>query len=51
VGPLIEMLRTGERGPEDARDVLTLLADLDSARLVRIALDTLISEHVDDRVA
>ena len=46
--PLVETLRDGDRGPEDARDALRLLADFDVDRLVQIALDTLISEFVED---
>jgi hypothetical protein len=46
--PLIEALRNGERGPEDARDALRMLADYDVDRLVQIGLDTLISEYVED---
>jgi hypothetical protein len=46
--PLVEALRNGDRGPEDARDALRLLADLDVDRLVQIALDTLIVEYVED---
>ena len=46
--PLVEALRQGERGPEEARDALRLLADLDVDRLVQIALDTLIIEYVPD---
>lgn len=46
--PLIEALRNGDRGPEDARDALRLLADLDVDRLVQVALDTLITEYVED---
>ena len=46
--PLIDALRNGEHGPEDARDALRVLADLDVDRLVQIALDTLITEYVPD---
>ena len=46
--PLIEALRNGDHGPEDARDALRVLADYDVARLVQIALDTLITEYVSD---
>jgi hypothetical protein len=46
--PLIEALRNGDSGPEDARDVLRVLADYDVDRLVQIALDTLIREYVED---
>jgi hypothetical protein len=46
--PLIDALRSGDRGPEEARDALRLLADLDVDRLVQIALDTLITEYVED---
>jgi hypothetical protein len=46
--PLIDALRNGDRGPEDARDALRLLADYDVDRLVQIALDTLITEYLDD---
>lgn len=46
--PLIEALRNGGRGPEDARDALRLLADLDVDRLVQIALGTLVIEYVTD---
>jgi hypothetical protein len=46
--PLIEALRTGDHGPEDARDALRTLVELDPDRLVQIALDTLITEYVED---
>jgi hypothetical protein len=46
--PLIEALRDGDTGPEDARDALRLLADYDVDRLVQIALDTLITEYIED---
>jgi hypothetical protein len=46
--PLVEALRNGDTGPEDARDALRLLADYDVDRLVQIALDTLIAEYVED---
>lgn len=46
--PLIEKLRNENGGPEDARDALRVLADLDVDRLVQIALDTLIAEYVVD---
>ena len=46
--PLIEALRNGDSGPEDAREALRLLADYDVDRLVQVALDTLITEYVDD---
>ncbi len=46
--PLVARLRDGELGPEKARDALLLLGELDLALLVQIALDTLISDYVDD---
>ena len=46
--PLIDVLRSGDRGPEDARDALRLLAEYDVDRLVQIALDTLITEYLAD---
>lgn len=46
--PLVEALRNGDTGPEDAREALVLLADLDVERLVQIALDTLISEYLEE---
>lgn len=46
--PLIARLRDGETGPEDARDALSVLADLDRDLLVQLALDTLITVYVED---
>lgn len=46
--PLIARLRDAELGPERARDALRVLAEYDVNMLVQIALDTLISEYVED---
>jgi len=46
--PLIARLRAGEVGPELARDALRALADYDIDLLVQIALDTLITEYIND---
>lgn len=46
--PLIARLRTGETGPERARDALKVLGDLDRELLVQLALDTLIEQYVED---
>ena len=46
--PLIGLLRDGEIGPESARDALRTLAEYDIDLLIQIALDTLISEYVED---
>ena len=45
--PLVQAMRDGEQGPEDARVVLATLGELDRDRLVQIALDSLINEYVD----
>lgn len=46
--PLIKALRDGDAGPERARDTLQVLGELDLRLLVQVALDTLISDYVDD---
>ena len=46
--PLIARLRDGEIGPEQARDALRLLVELDPDLLVQITLDGLISEYLED---
>ena len=46
--PLIARLRDGELGPESARDVLRVLAELDLDLLVQITLDSLITTYLDD---
>ena len=46
--PLIARLRDGELGPERARDVLRLLAELDIDQLVQITLDGLIGAYIED---
>jgi hypothetical protein len=46
--PLIALLRDGHVGPERARDALRLLGELDPDLLVQVALDTLISDYLDD---
>jgi hypothetical protein len=46
--PIIVRLRTGETGPELARDALKVLSELDRDLLVQIALDTLIDQYVED---
>lgn len=46
--PLIERLRTGDTGPERARDALKTLGDLELDLLVQLALDTLIDLYVED---
>jgi hypothetical protein len=46
--PLIARLRSGEVGPERARDALRTLAELDIDLLVQITLDGLISVYLED---
>lgn len=46
--PLVARLRSGETGPERARDALRVLGDLDLDLLVQLALDTLIDQYVED---
>lgn len=46
--PLIARLREGAVGPENARDALRVLAELDVDLLVQITLDSLITTYVDD---
>lgn len=46
--PLVAWLRDGEIGPERARDVLAVLADLDADLLVQITLDGLIEAYLKD---
>jgi hypothetical protein len=46
--PLIVQLKDGEVGPERARDVLRVLAELDIDLLVQITLDGLISAYLED---
>jgi hypothetical protein len=46
--PLIARLREGEVGPERARDVLRVLAELDVDLLVQITLDALIDAYLTD---
>lgn len=46
--PLIARLRDGEIGPEQARDALRLLVELDADLLVQITLDGLISAYLED---
>ena len=46
--PLIARLREGDVGPENARDALRVLAELDIDLLVQITLDGLITAYVDD---
>jgi hypothetical protein len=46
--PLIARLRDGELGPESARDVLRILAELDLDLLVQVTLDSLVTTYVDD---
>ncbi len=46
--PLVALLRDGEIGPERARDVLRVLAELDQELLLQITLDGLIDAYVDD---
>ncbi len=46
--PLIARLRGGEAGPEDARDALLVLGELDPQLLVQVALDALIAAYLDD---
>jgi hypothetical protein len=46
--PLIARLRAGQLGPERAREVLRVLAELDTDLLVQITLDALIGEYVED---
>jgi hypothetical protein len=46
--PLIARLREGEVGPERAREVLRVLAELDVDLLVQITLDGLISVYLED---
>lgn len=46
--PLIARLRNGEIGPERARTALRVLRDYDIDLLAQVALDTLITEYVED---
>ena len=46
--PLIARLRGGELGPENARDVLRTLGELDLDLLVQITLDALASTYLKD---
>jgi hypothetical protein len=46
--PLIARLRHGEIGPENARDALRVLAELDLDLLLQIALDALIGMYLED---
>jgi hypothetical protein len=46
--PLVEMLRTGEIGPERARDALHVLGEWNVDLLVQVALDSLIDMYVED---
>jgi hypothetical protein len=46
--PLIARLREGDVGPERARDVLRVLAELDRDLLVQITLDSLIATYLHD---
>ncbi len=46
--PLIARLREGEVGPEQARDVLRVLAELDLDLLLQITLDGLIATYLLD---
>ena len=45
--PLIDALRDGEAGPEQARDALQLLGELDLRLLVQVAVGTLLRDYVD----
>ena len=44
----MDRLRDGAVGPERARDVLRVLAELDIDQLVQITLDGLISAYLED---
>ncbi len=46
--PLVALLRDGDVAPERAREALLLLGELDLDLLVKVALDTLIGDHVGD---
>jgi hypothetical protein len=46
--PLLRRLRDGETGPEQARDALQTLGELNLSLLVQLALDTLIDQYVED---
>ena len=46
--PLIARLREGEIGPENARDALEVLAELDLDLLVQVTLDGLVTTYLDD---
>ena len=46
--PLIARLREGEIGPDNARDALRVLAELDLDLLVQITLDGLITTYLKD---
>jgi hypothetical protein len=48
LGPLVALLRGSDGGPERARDALLMLGELDLELLVQVALDTLISDHIED---
>ena len=44
--PMLELLHSGEGGPELVRDALSLLGELDPPLLVQVTLDAIISAHV-----
>ena len=46
--PLLRRLRDGETGPEQARDALHTLGELELGLLVQLSLDTLIDQYVED---
>jgi hypothetical protein len=46
--PLIARLRDGDIGPENARDALRVIAELDLDLLVQITLDGLITTYLGD---
>jgi hypothetical protein len=46
--PLIARLRNGQLGPENARDALLTLAELDPNLLVQITLDNLVVTYLED---
>lgn len=46
--PLVARLKDGKLGPENARDALRTLAELDVELLVQITLDGLVSTYLED---
>ena len=49
--PLVRLVRDGGDALERAREALEVLGELDSRRLVQLALDALVGAHVDGPAA